>query len=577
MAEAIAALGVIASVAQLADYGFKLSIKLYSFSEAVYTADKSIRAISNDVSLTSTVLKELCQIIKSDDAHVVSENAILATKQTVDECLKIFGDLDEALSKSLSSMGKLEKGDVDKRRKVNRGTAALEKLKWPFKQPKMELLRSNLDRLKTSLTLMLQVLSYARDVSNRKETESSLEYQKQIIESLARSERAMKRRYYALQHALEDQSSLGAFNASVNTSVNISTTRDIDEAPPSYRHPSLAASSSIPVGELLLCFRLIHDLLERYPAVTLSDTNYEAIREALVVLQEIEVSKIEKQYSEQPAAARIKAMRNIQHRLQNLVRTKNIARRLSNVSAFKGVSSDSEVEEIQDTKQHIRFKKDVDNSPTHIALIPVMGGLAGKPPSDLRERPSRYTDKGYDEDTVSDPLQPLDHEESQAKRLAALQTEIDDTVAIMHQNINKVSERGERLDSLHDRTDNLSVSAKNFRRGANRIRVSPWMRAYRGVTQGIAYIGSESYKSIQGLSESIYEAGLALFSEPERYLEDEQPHSPTPQHQNLEEDFHASDEFGDDSIVDELLSQWTTLPAQHSDTSVKGSVALPNT
>lgn len=167
MAEVIAALGVIASVAQLADYGFKLSVKLYSFSETVYSADKSIKSISNDVSLTSTVLKELCQVIKLDDGHVVSENAILATKQTVEECLKIFSDLDDALTKSLSNMGKSDIGDSEKQRKANRGTAALERLKWPFKQSKMELLRGNLDRLKASLTLMLQVLSYARDVSSR--------------------------------------------------------------------------------------------------------------------------------------------------------------------------------------------------------------------------------------------------------------------------------------------------------------------------------------------------------------------------------------------------------------------------
>jgi hypothetical protein len=43
---------------------------------------------------------------------------------------------------------------------------ALKKLKWPFKQSKMELLRTNLDLLKVSLTLMLHVLSYARDISN---------------------------------------------------------------------------------------------------------------------------------------------------------------------------------------------------------------------------------------------------------------------------------------------------------------------------------------------------------------------------------------------------------------------------
>lgn len=168
MAEAIAALGILASIAQLADYGFKLSIKLYTFNSTISSASSTISSISNDVSLTSTVLRELCQIIKSDDAHVVSENAILATKQTVDECLKIFGELDDALNKCLVRMGlDIGKNDEERKLRKGKGNVVLERLKWPFKQPKMDLLRSNLDRLKASLTLMLQVLSYARDVSSR--------------------------------------------------------------------------------------------------------------------------------------------------------------------------------------------------------------------------------------------------------------------------------------------------------------------------------------------------------------------------------------------------------------------------
>jgi vesicle-associated membrane protein 4 len=46
----------------------------------------------------------------------------------------------------------------------------------------------------------------------------------------------------------------------------------------------------------------------------------------------------------------------------------------------------------------------------------------------------------------------------------------------MRDNINKVSERGERLDSLQDKTDNLAVSAQGFRRGANRVRKAMWWK-----------------------------------------------------------------------------------------------------
>ncbi|KAJ7883538.1 synaptobrevin-domain-containing protein, partial [Mycena olivaceomarginata] len=55
-------------------------------------------------------------------------------------------------------------------------------------------------------------------------------------------------------------------------------------------------------------------------------------------------------------------------------------------------------------------------------------------------------------------------------KTAAIQAQIDDTVGIMRENITKVAERGERLDALQDKTDNLAVSAQGFRRGANRVR-----------------------------------------------------------------------------------------------------------
>ncbi|RMZ92578.1 hypothetical protein DV736_g186, partial [Chaetothyriales sp. CBS 134916] len=61
-------------------------------------------------------------------------------------------------------------------------------------------------------------------------------------------------------------------------------------------------------------------------------------------------------------------------------------------------------------------------------------------------------------------------------RTAALQAQIDDTVGVMRENINKVSQRGERLDSLQDKTDNLATSAAGFRRGANRVRKQMWWK-----------------------------------------------------------------------------------------------------
>ncbi|CEJ86320.1 Putative Synaptobrevin [[Torrubiella] hemipterigena] len=61
-------------------------------------------------------------------------------------------------------------------------------------------------------------------------------------------------------------------------------------------------------------------------------------------------------------------------------------------------------------------------------------------------------------------------------RTQALQAQIDDTVGVMRDNINKVSQRGERLDALQDKTDNLAQSAQGFRRGANRVRKQMWWK-----------------------------------------------------------------------------------------------------
>ncbi|KAG8968574.1 SNAP receptor, synaptobrevin [Tulasnella sp. 425] len=61
-------------------------------------------------------------------------------------------------------------------------------------------------------------------------------------------------------------------------------------------------------------------------------------------------------------------------------------------------------------------------------------------------------------------------------KTAALQADIDKTVDLMQKNIAKVAERGERLDDLQDKTDNLAVSAQGFRRGANRVRKNMWWK-----------------------------------------------------------------------------------------------------
>nr|POE79594.1 synaptobrevin like 2 [Quercus suber] len=57
-----------------------------------------------------------------------------------------------------------------------------------------------------------------------------------------------------------------------------------------------------------------------------------------------------------------------------------------------------------------------------------------------------------------------------------VQREIDLAVKAMQENVQKSAERGERLDALQDKTENLSTQAHSFRRGANRVRKQMWWK-----------------------------------------------------------------------------------------------------
>lgn len=67
-------------------------------------------------------------------------------------------------------------------------------------------------------------------------------------------------------------------------------------------------------------------------------------------------------------------------------------------------------------------------------------------------------------------------EDGGQSKATALKSEIDDTVDIMRNNINKVAERGEMLTSIDYKADNLAMSAQGFKRGANRVRRQMWYK-----------------------------------------------------------------------------------------------------
>ena len=153
----MAELGAIASIVQIADVGFRLSIKLFAFAETVASADKEIIFTSKDVSLTSSVLKEIGEILRQDEESCLySPRAIQTATDIVSECQGVFLEIEEILIERVPNISS-KLGD-----NVRKAAMMVERFEWSYWQPKLQLLRSNLDRLKSSLLVMLHVITYKR-------------------------------------------------------------------------------------------------------------------------------------------------------------------------------------------------------------------------------------------------------------------------------------------------------------------------------------------------------------------------------------------------------------------------------
>ncbi|EMD68372.1 hypothetical protein COCSADRAFT_108816 [Bipolaris sorokiniana ND90Pr] len=173
MAEAI---GLVASVLQLAGTGLKLSQALYQYADSVATADRRIKDVAKEIKLTSFVIEELGGIFKQDDTlSLISKSAIATANETLDECSRMFGEIEATLNKS-------------KKGKIGR-------LILPFREPKIELLRSHIDKLKSTLQLLMQVLMHAYQVSSKKLDREAEARQREEIRQLLENKKNTTKRY----------------------------------------------------------------------------------------------------------------------------------------------------------------------------------------------------------------------------------------------------------------------------------------------------------------------------------------------------------------------------------------------
>ena len=149
--------GAASGVLSVAEVGFSLASTLYKYAASVKGAEKDLKAIAKDVELTSKVLKQTHeQIQKDQDAKLCTDEAIDVTSDVLAGCRNAFQEVDDTLKGSI-------KTDADGKPSVTMAG----RLKWPLKSNKLDLQRANLEKLKTTLLLMLSVLAYGRKISSR--------------------------------------------------------------------------------------------------------------------------------------------------------------------------------------------------------------------------------------------------------------------------------------------------------------------------------------------------------------------------------------------------------------------------
>ncbi|KAE9966743.1 hypothetical protein EG328_008646 [Venturia inaequalis] len=172
----------------MAGVGTKLSTALMCYAGGVADADKNMTAIAGDVALTSDVLASVGDILKQrEDKAVATPSAVKDARAILTRCHDTFEEISCLINRKDGT-------DVDGKRRGSKRAQLI----WPIKSNKAELFKSRLESLKSSLMLLLQVLSFAKDWAGGTVAAQSVTERCDVIRDL----------HYREQKALETDASL---------------------------------------------------------------------------------------------------------------------------------------------------------------------------------------------------------------------------------------------------------------------------------------------------------------------------------------------------------------------------------
>jgi hypothetical protein len=142
--------GVIASVICVAGAGLRLSLILNAVGCEIASAGLQIHSISKGVTLFSLMLKQVGQTLQASDS-VHSSEALETAQEIAHDCQLVFDEIQDMLDKVTT-----KKGDGSLSPSIQ------QRFKWCFKRSRVQYLLGQLESLKMSLLVMLQILQLGK-------------------------------------------------------------------------------------------------------------------------------------------------------------------------------------------------------------------------------------------------------------------------------------------------------------------------------------------------------------------------------------------------------------------------------
>ena len=222
---------IAASIIGIATAGAQVSIKLVTLATQISTASDRVSAIGNDISLTSSVLRQLgdlmTQNITDGGISILNPGGLETTKTSAAMCERIFSEIEKEIKRASEQL-RSHKPGLGRMRGQKFELSTIEKARWPLLQPRIDGLRADLRDAKSTLILLLQVATLALNKRMADASVSSSEYQDLI------------RAVVALELDRREER------------VNVTAQQEVSRSPSSNDAPDLGSSNRIPPRETLL-------------------------------------------------------------------------------------------------------------------------------------------------------------------------------------------------------------------------------------------------------------------------------------------------------------------------------------